>query len=521
MKLPPKILDTEFNNIQIHNWKIRIRKDLLKCNIKDLLLLSNKNTQEQSEFIEVPSSEYTNVFKCDVCINGTSHPLYLKQYLCRSAWDFLKRLFRPSPAKRSFRASITLQNNGLDVPIVIGLFERRAGPFLIDNLLLTREVKNAKSIVQCLADMSRTLRKDTSLRKRNLIECFGETVGQMHAKGIFHGDLRLGNVLVQQKEMAWRFFFLDNERTKKFQRLPARLRLKNLVQINMFQENITDTDRMRFFRKYCAQNTQTKKAEKALAKHVLKKTEQRLRNKKKPTKSMKKYLRTNEKYLRINTGGWLAVFDRSFCQEPEALNFVRNIAAIMQQGDSLKKGDTSSVSRSMWNNKNIVTKQYNHRGFCHSLRHTIKRSRALRGWINGHRLLNIGIPTPKPLAYLEQRKGLLVWKSYLVTECVEGQKLYDFERDTNVSQQRLSRIIGQIEELLGRLARHRISHGDLKHTNILITQKGPILTDLDAMKVNRWNWTCKIRHLKDLKRFGEVGDVIYTDKVFSKRIREN
>ena len=495
------MLDKEFNNVQIDNWNICIRKELLKCNIKDLLLISNKNTQEQSEFIKVPSSEYTNVFKCDVCINGTIHSFYLKQYLCRSAKDFLKRLFRPSPANRSFRASIMLQNNGLDAPVIVGLLERRSGPFLTDNVLLTREVENAKSIVQCLAGMSQTLYKNTLLRKRKLIECFGETVGQMHAKGIFHGDLRLGNVLVQQKEDAWRFFLLDNERTKKFQRLPARLRLKNLVQINMFQENITDTDRMRFFRKYCALNTQTKKAEKALAKHVLKKTEQRLKNKKKPTKSMKKYLRTNEKYLRIKADRCLAVFDRSFCQEPDALSFVENIDTLMEQGDYLKKGDTSSVSHSVWNNKNIATKQYIHRGFFHSLRHTIKRSRALWGWINGHRLLNIGIPTPKPLAYLERRKWGLVWTSYLVTEYVDGQKLSDLERDTNVSQQQLSRIIRQVEVLLERLAKYRISHGDLKHTNILITQKGPILTDLDAMRVHGLKGIYKLKRAKDMARF--------------------
>jgi tRNA A-37 threonylcarbamoyl transferase component Bud32 len=372
---------------------------------------------------------------------------------------------------------------------------------MVDNLLLTEEVKNAKSMVQCLTNMSRTLHKDTLLRKRSLIECFGKTIGQMHNKGIFHGDLRLGNVLVQQKEKGMRFFFLDNERTKKFQRLPARLRLKNLVQINMFQENIINADRMRFFRKYCAQNSLTKKTEKDLAKHVLKKTEQRLGTHRNPTKNMKKYLRTNEKYLRIKADRYLAVFDRSFCQEPEAINFIRNIDTLMKHGDYLKNGDTSSVSHSVWNNKNIVTKQYIHRGFFHSLRHTIKRSRALRGWLNGHRLLNLGIPTPKPLAYLEQRKGLLVWESYLVTEYVDGRNLSDLEQDTNVPQQQLSGIIGQIEEFLERLEKHRISHGDLKHTNILITPKGPVLTDLDTMRVHRLSCTHKFRRSKDVARF--------------------
>jgi hypothetical protein len=273
------MLDTGFNNLRIDNWKICIRKDFLECNFRDLLVLGDKTSQEQDEFIKIPSSQYTNVFKCNFYINGTRCPLYLKQYLCRSIWDFLKHFFRPSPAKRSFNASFMLQKNELCTPIVIGLFERRIGPFLIDNLLLTKEVEDNELMWRCLTDMSRAPCKGALARKRNLIKRFGETVGQMHFRGIFHGDLRLGNVLVRQKNRDLQFFFLDNERTKKFKRLPARLRLKNLVQINMFREGITDTDRMRFFRKYCSRNIRDKKAIKVLAKNVLKKTERRLEDK--------------------------------------------------------------------------------------------------------------------------------------------------------------------------------------------------------------------------------------------------
>jgi hypothetical protein len=161
---------------------------------------------------------------------------------------FFKLLYRPSPGRRSFGASTAQQNNVFDAPIVIGLFERRAGPFLMDNLLLTKEV-NAKLMEQYLADMGRTSNMDTLLRRGNLIESFGETVAQMHNKGIFQEDLRSGNVLARQEEQTWRFFFLDNERAKKLRRLTAWLRLKNLVQINIGQENIADTDRMRYFGK--------------------------------------------------------------------------------------------------------------------------------------------------------------------------------------------------------------------------------------------------------------------------------
>jgi RIO-like serine/threonine protein kinase len=111
------------------------------------------------------------------------------------------------------------------------------------------------------------------------------------------------------------------------------------------------------------------------------------------------------------------------------------------------------------------------------------------------------IPTPKPLAYIEQRKGLLIWKSHLITEYVEGQRLYDFLRDGRVTQQQRSAITQQIMDLLNNLGQYRITHGDLKHTNILITDKGPVLTDLDGMRVHKWNWTCNIRRTKDLSHF--------------------
>ncbi len=49
-----------------------------------------------------------------------------------------------------------------------------------------------------------------------------------------------------------------------------------------------------------------------------------------------------------------------------------------------------------------------------------------------------------------------------------------------------------------RLGRYRITHGDLKHTNILITENGPVLTDLDGAKVHKCNWTYKIRRTTDV-----------------------
>ena len=125
----------------------------------------------------------------------------------------------------------------------------------------------------------------------------------------------------------------------------------------------------------------------------------------------------------------------------------------------------------------------------------------MRGWLYGHRLRMLDIATPKPIVYIEQFSGPLVWKSYLVTEYVRGQKLYDFLRDANVAEENRSAAAQKIAELFDKLSKHRITHGDLKHSNILITNNWPVLTDLDGMKAHKWNWTCNLRLIKDVDRF--------------------
>jgi tRNA A-37 threonylcarbamoyl transferase component Bud32 len=215
---------------------------------------------------------------------------------------------------------------------------------------------------------------------------------------------------------------------------------------------------------------------------------------------LKKCLRTSKRTMRIRAGGSVAVFDKGFCNGAEPIDFISQIDTLMDKGQILKNGNTCYVSRLKWNDNDVVVKRYNHKGIVHSLRHTIRQSRARRCWLHGHRLGMLKISTPKPLAYIEQRKGLLIWKSYLVTEYIQGQKLYDFLRDESINQERRSSVKQQVKELLEGLGKYRITHGDLKHSNVLITSSGPLLTDLDAMQAHKCKWSYRLRRVKDLER---------------------
>jgi len=58
--------------------------------------------------------------------------------------------------------------------------------------------------------------------------------------------------------------------------------------------------------------------------------------------------------------------------------------------------------------------------------------------------------------HINQRRGLLTWKLYLITEYVEGQMLYDFLRNRNVSGEKRPIVAQQVAELLDKLGKHRI-----------------------------------------------------------------
>ncbi|MGA2093473.1 MAG: lipopolysaccharide kinase InaA family protein [Sedimentisphaerales bacterium] len=495
-------MDSDFEKTQQNNCTLYIHKRHVNEGLAQGLLAGEEKLRERYVLNAIPSSESTHIDKFNVSVDDAEKEIYLKQYHRGPALRFIKSIFLGSRARRAFEAALMLAKNGFDTPAVVAMGEYKDGLFHRKSFLATFAVESSKTIYRFIPENSKILDEEQLRSWRQMIRALGQTIGRMHAKGIFHGDLRLGNVLARREGNSWRFFFLDNERTKKYNSLPFKLRVKNLVQANMVRDgNISNTDRMRFFREYCAENKIGKRQSKALAEKVLKRTNRRLNKERMVRRKQRKCLRTNTRYLRVKTGKYLAMFNRSFCGWVEPIDFIEQIDTLMNKGQIFKNDKTSYVSRLMWNGKDIVIKRYNHRGLFHLLRHTIMGSRAKQSWLYGYRLMMLGIPTPKPVAYIELRKGPLVWKSYLITEYVDGQNLHYFLRDKAIGQERRFVVVRQILEMIENLHKNKITHRDLKPTNILVTADGPALTDLDAITVHKLNWVCRWKGLKYIERF--------------------
>jgi tRNA A-37 threonylcarbamoyl transferase component Bud32 len=319
-------------------------------------------------------------------------------------------------------------------------------------------------------------------------------LAKQHSKGVLQKDLHLGNFL----QAGDQIYSIDPSQMQFFHRQVPRK--KSISQLALLLCSLPAID-IKSARVICEEYFEVRgwhfeKSDEALFQQQL-----TVHRKRGVRHGLKKCLRTSKRFLRIRDGGTIAVFDKDFYRGANPLDFTKQIDILMDEGRVLKNGNTCYVSRLMWNGEDVVVKRYNHKGFVHSLRHTIKRSRAHSGWLHAHRLGMLEVSTPEPLAYIEQRKGFLIWKSYLVTQYVEGQRLYDFLRDENVAQQQRSTATQQVKNLLDKMGKYRITHGDLKHSNILITETGPVLTDLDGMTVHCWDLLYRNRRAKDIERF--------------------
>jgi tRNA A-37 threonylcarbamoyl transferase component Bud32 len=148
----------------------------------------------------------------------------------------------------------------------------------------------------------------------------------------------------------------------------------------------------------------------------------------------------------------------------------------------------------------LVIKRYNIKSFWHGVARALRQTRAAASWANAHRLTLLGIATPKPIALIEQRYFGLRGKAYFISEYLEAP---DAEMFFEQQQEQATRAhaIHNVVILFYRLYLLKISHGDMKATNMKLLDGLPWLIDLDSMRQHDWDRFALKAHVQDLKRF--------------------
>ena len=229
-------------------------------------------------------------------------------------------------------------------------------------------------------------------------------------------------------------------------------------------------------------------------------------------KYLKKIFRDCSAFICNRSMRRFMVCERSMAS-PEMLEFLADPDASLAQVDSsyLKQGNTCTLWRARIGQHTLVVKRYNIKGFTHRINRLFRATRAAVSWRNAHRLETCGILTPKPVALVEQRFGPLRGRAWYVTEYVDGDdaqvlcasssnRLVLCESSSNGSVD-VQAAAESVVALLKRMAHCRISHGDMKGNNFILSKQGATVIDLDAMKQHVFDSGFRRSQQRDMCRF--------------------
>jgi hypothetical protein len=249
---------------------------LLVSELRDVSWMKEKIIllMKREEGTPVTSSRFATVLRFHNPADGEA--FFYKEFHNRGVKDVLKNFFGLTRGKRAFRAGHLLLQYGFltPEPVLYGVEKRF---FLIRrNFLITKAVSGDRTYQYIKHHFHLPLPAELLEEKRALLSAAGREIGRLHKAGIFHGDLRVGNIILSGRGAAARFYFIDNERTTSGRTLSEKKRLKNIIQLNMVRlPHITATDRLRFLTAYLQENPDLMPHKKEFMKRIILMTKKR------------------------------------------------------------------------------------------------------------------------------------------------------------------------------------------------------------------------------------------------------
>jgi len=189
--------------------------------------------------------------------------------------------------------------------------------------------------------------------------------------------------------------------------------------------------------------------------------------------------------------------------ESDALHrFARNPDGFMQLygGDVLKHDKSSTVVSTSFDGHAVVIKRFNNRNLFHPVKRALRRSRAELCFDNALLLDENQIPTPEPLAAVEQRYGPVRGGAWFVTRKIDGVDLIEwFRKEPTPGADHT--VVQQVLQLFQFFENHKIAHGDLKATNLFVAREKLFVLDLDSMRRYQSELVHRDRLARDARRF--------------------
>lgn len=241
----PGYIERELNGTHLWIREDYHREDLLhRIDLEGLL--------KNAAAVKIQTGRLTSVFK----LHWEGRDLFIKFFLYKHWRHVLKAPFLKTKGRLAWENAGMLLREGFQTPSVVMVGEKRLFGFVQKSFFVTEAIE-AVSLRSFFKESFEEFLLRRSISRRDFFNRLGQLIGSLHAKGIYHGDLNLGNLWVAASSGKGLFdlYFLDNEGARAFQSLPKSSRLHDLRDLNDVNlKAVTLKDRLCFLRAYLKEN---------------------------------------------------------------------------------------------------------------------------------------------------------------------------------------------------------------------------------------------------------------------------
>ena len=181
------------------------------------------------------SEEKIRVGYVPLQIGGTLRGVYLKQHNALSFGRRFASLFVASAAMRSLSGAAVLLQAGYATARPIAAVEYRRHGLLTKSLYLSEEIAGAKTGGTFWCEDLAALKGVEGYRaRRAFLRRLARLIKSLHEERIYHNDLKVSNVLVQEERTLTEepFSLIDLQGLRKCFYVSRRRKIKNLAQLN-------------------------------------------------------------------------------------------------------------------------------------------------------------------------------------------------------------------------------------------------------------------------------------------------
>jgi tRNA A-37 threonylcarbamoyl transferase component Bud32 len=306
-----------------------------------------------------------------------------------------------------------LGRRGVAVPEVVACGKVSRGGLLLRDLLVTREVPGCRRLLDYFQDEYGKL---PFRAQEEFAKAFAAFIQHLHANGVAHRDLHLGNFLLQRSSGNTRLVLLDADRVKLTRGSLCRAaRTENLAVLLCNFWSLGSTAAIFRFLRHYGLSWRTAAERELLA--SIKGRSLRLAGASWDAHA-RLCLSTNQRFVARRHGRFRIYHVRRPEVEQTLALLLPDPDRVLEQGMILNAGHFVTAAKVELGGRRFLLKRYHCKGWWARISNAVRRSPAGRIWLTTWKLLLRSIPVPEPLICLEQTRWRLPERSYLLSEYV-------------------------------------------------------------------------------------------------------